>query len=189
MIMRSGILLAIGATLALAGSASASPYMVQFTGGVYPIAVSCPGAALPCDQSTNATLTVTVSGPQANFVVDVTGDQSATLSFDLPDYLAPTGVEPGGSPYFTMPNLTAATWDTATYPYVTIWSPADGGGISVAGTPDDSGDVLLALFESEQTTSSPFTLTGTPEPATWAMLIVGAGMTGATLRRRRMRLA
>ncbi len=172
----------------VAGGASAAPYMVQFVGGEYPIAISCPSApATPCDLSTDANLEVAISGVKANFTVTVVGDPAATQTFTLPDYLAPTGVEPGGSPYFSGSNLTNASWDTTADPYVVFWSAEDGGGITIADMSNDNGSTLIKLFASQQTTGSPFIMT--PEPMTWSLMLVGAALTGGALRRLRARAA
>jgi hypothetical protein len=189
--MRSTIATCVGLALSLAcaaGSAAAMPYMVQFTAGSYPIADSCPSApSTPCVLTTDANLQVAISGVTADFTVTVGSNTVAT--FTLPDYLAPTGVEPGRSPYFSGSNLTDTSWDKTTYPYVVFWSPADGGGITIGESPDDNTGTLVTLFNSEQTTGASYTLSGTPEPMTWSLMIVGTGLTGVALRRRRARTA
>jgi hypothetical protein len=104
------------------------------------------------------------------------------------------GVEVGGSPYFKGSDLTNASWDTSVYPYVTFWSNQDGAGISVGSLPDDSvaDNIYFIDFGSEQYflegSPSIFTLSS-PEPATWAMLLLGVAATGAGVRRRRARTA
>jgi len=51
---------------------------------------------------------------------------------------------------------------------------------------DQQGDKLGSLFsENLEPGGGTPTPTGVPEPATWAMMIVGAGMIGAVLRKRR----
>ncbi|THD57392.1 MAG: PEP-CTERM sorting domain-containing protein [Phenylobacterium sp.] len=44
------------------------------------------------------------------------------------------------------------------------------------------GDVVTATFDWQ---NDPFNAAAVPEPASWALMIGGLGMAGATLRRRR----
>lgn len=185
--------------LALASAAIASNYKVTFAQSLtLPLADMCPMHSVPCMESTDSTLTVLDVGGVAEFTGSVTlpGPPSTTVnvSFDLPDVDAPLGVEVGGSPYFKGSDLTNASWDTSLYPYVTFWSNQDGAGISIGSLPDDNlaDNVYFTDFGSEQYflegSPSIFTLSS-PEPATWAMLLLGVAATGAGVRRRRARTA
>jgi PEP-CTERM motif len=170
------VLWAVGAVAAPVGG-------VTFAPGVFAFATTCPNApATPCDGASNATITVTVAGSQASFVVDVPSAPADDVSFTLPDYDVPTGVEPGGSPYFSGPTLTDATWDTTVYPYVIFWSAIDGGALNIAAGPDGA-DSLITLFASNQTITPVFSGL-LPEPGTWTILLAGFALAGAFLRRR-----
>jgi hypothetical protein len=186
--------------LALSSAAFASNYQVTFAQNLtIPLADMCPMASVPCLENTDSSLSVVVVNGVAEFTgsLDLPGPPATTLnvSFDLPDIYAPSGVEAGDSPYFTGAGLTNASWDTSMYPYVTFWSNEDGAGISIGSQPGDgpTDNVYFTDFGSEQSylegSPSLFTLTGTPEPASWAMLLVGATATGAGVRRRRAKTA
>ncbi len=67
-------------------------------------------------------------------------------------------------------------------------SPGDRAPVEAAGAPSD----VSSSGEDGPRTSAMFRLSGggsVPEPATWAVLGLGAGALGATIRRRRRRRA
>ena len=61
----------------------------------------------------------------------------------------------------------------------------------IGGYWDPSGGVIVDDIRLERTAAAPppTPITGVPEPASWALLLAGLGLVGATLRRRRLALA
>jgi hypothetical protein len=185
----SRTIFAVVATLSLgAGAAHASYTAIEFLPAAYQIidadVVGCPNASAPCEASPDTILSVSIVGPMADFGISDQDNPSWNFSFSLPDYLAPTGFEPGGSPYYEGPHL-AAPWDTTIFPYVTFWSAVDGGAITIGSTPNESGPDLVDFFASAADPEPDFALVSVPEPDAWVLILLGAGLCGAGLRRRR----
>jgi hypothetical protein len=166
-----------------ASGAHATGDILSFTPGAYYYADDCPGATTPCAGASNVTVTLTISGSEATFVIDAPLDPTYNVTFSLPNFLTPTGYEPGASPYYSGPALVTSSWDTTAYPYVIFWSSVDGGAFNISASPDGS-DSLVTLFQSVGTVG-PSIASLVPEPAAWSMMVLGFGLSGALLRRRR----
>jgi hypothetical protein len=149
---------------------SALAETVIFDPGTYNLAESYLGS--PVD-----TLSISIVGGIADFVL--TGQDTAT--FSVTNDSTPAGG--GSNPYFT---TFTGSWDTTAYPYLTFWSTGSLGGVTAGSVAGDSGANFFNLFQSTSGTGQVFTLSGVPEPATWAMLLVGFAALGfAGLRSRR----
>lgn len=167
------------------------------------------------DRNTDSGLIIDVSpvsGP-INFDLDFVGDSETEYLFDIStpegdagaddfvhqpievafNFTSPTGF--GGA-------VGGETWGTSTW--VFIFNFQDGrvdwanptqlafpnnGLLSVSLNDTTFGQGKYGLSSKSAKVKATFTLdkmpTGVPEPATWAMMISGFGMAGATLRRRR----
>jgi hypothetical protein len=165
---------------------------VQWSAGTYLIAQTCPNSVIPCGAQEDASLKVTISGPTVSFTVTDLDNSSEDATFTLPNYEIPAGVITGDSPYFSvLPDskgvvtLQNANWDTTAYPYVTFYSAANGGGLTIGSAEDGTPPNLTVLFNSAQTTGSPYALVTVPEPEAWSLMLVGVGFSGAVLRRRK----
>lgn len=93
------------------------------------------------------------------------GSPNASINFDAVGLFTPAGVLGGFTP--GLASLTAAFTQT---------------GELVEGEPQPA-------ISGSFTFSTPPTVPGVPEPAAWAMLIAGFGLTGAAMRRRRTTVA
>ncbi len=178
MISKFAAPIAAGALAVLALAAAPASATIIFNAGTYALAYSDLGAAVD-------TLTITVSGGVASFALS--GEDTETWS--LPDIATPDGGGPG-NPFFdaTAPSV-EANWDTETYPYLTFWSTTSFGGLtigSVAGG-DTGGENLVDLFQSTLGTGQVYTYV--PEPAAWALMLVGFAGLGAAVRSRRRAMA
>jgi hypothetical protein len=190
------ILGAASALLLSAAPAFAVRIGVEWTAGTYLIAQTCLGGNPPCLSPDDASLKVTIAGPTVSFTVTDFDDASENATFTLPNYEVPAGVITGDSPYFSvLPDsdgvvtLQNADWDTTAYPYVTFYSAANGGGLTIGSAEDGTPPNLTVLFNSAQTTGSPYALLPVPEPYDWSLMLVGVGFSGAALRRRRAPVA
>jgi hypothetical protein len=176
----------VAVLMASVGVARASFIALQFTPSTYQIIDAfiggCPNVSLPCGVPDDSTLTVSITGPKADFSTTDSVNPNWDIHFTLPNYLQPLGYEPGQSPYYKGAGLTNADWNTAVYPFVTFWSLPDGGAFSIASSPDENGNILVDFFS---TGTNPFSLVVVPEPAAWTLMILGVGATGGMLRRRR----
>jgi hypothetical protein len=158
--------------LTTVGEAVAGP-AVQFLPGTYYLAYSTGDA--PVD-----TVTVSLSGGYADFTM--TGDDSETWSISnasIPDF----SYDYEGVGYFAYA-IQSASWNTTDDPYITFWVSHDGGGLTIGPDEGDPGANfdLVDLFTSS---SGPGQVFDVPEPAAWTIMIVGIGLTGGVLRRRR----
>jgi hypothetical protein len=165
-----------GLAIALAAPAARAE-TVNFIPGTYYLADGY--LDVPVD-----TLVVTVGGGTASFTLS--GADTAT--FTVPDGVTPTGEDLAGygAPYYYIPTSgVTASWDTSAYPYLTFWSNFEDGGLTAGSVPGDLGFNYIDLFESDVGSGQVFTVSGIPEPATWATMLVGLGAVGALSRRRR----
>ena len=161
---------------------SAQAATLGFEDGTYSLAESNGGAAVD-------TLGVTVSGGYAFFYLR--GTDNASFTTEVQD--APTGYSQDRTgiydPYYYIPgHLIAASWNTATYPYLIFYPASDGGGFGVAQNASATVGVYLNLYQSSTGPAQIYTQFGAgpvPEPATWAMMLLGFGGVGAATRSRR----
>jgi hypothetical protein len=203
--MRSKYLFLVGLAFAASGAAgAASAYQVQFNAGTYDLAEQCDNSPAPCGSPSDGSFTITLtpgagnSPATASFVVslDTTGPNNLTetASFVLPEIVTPSGFQPDTpgdfSPFFSASSLISESWSASDHPYVAFYAPTgeDGGGMTIAdGTVTSgvfiAGNPLIETFAAGDT-GSPYSVIGTPEPPTWATLIVGVGLAGAAVRRR-----
>ena len=108
---------------------------VTFTPGSYSLADVYDGPSVD---------TMTISdAPSATSIV-ITGQDN--LSFSIPDSVTPLIVQPYGNLVYVSPLLTAPTWSTSHYPYVSFYSPSDYGGMTIGSIPGDVGSNLVDLF-------------------------------------------
>jgi hypothetical protein len=163
--------LAAAAALAVcASSANASSYLWSYSGG----GVSASGwlAATPAG---GGVFDVTAIGGTRNGV-GITGLASyAGQDNVVYDPAAPSSVDYGGLAYATSGgHLFNVYYDTSNSDY---WACRDAG-VGYCETQAVVGGDSIIPVDS-------FTLTAVPEPATWALMMVGAGCIGAGLRMRR----
>jgi len=152
-----------------------------------------------------ATSIVSVPAAAVTLQFTLTGD--ATAQFRLSQTPVPTGVAGDSFSFFPIP----ATVNGISGPSeVLFYAASGGGGFDVIQSPDPLNAVFGAgpvLFTG--TLAAPVFVIGTyeltdfnasgdsytlniaavPEPASWAMLIAGFGLTGAAMRQRRRQLA
>jgi hypothetical protein len=168
---------ASGLLLAVALAPQAAQAEVTFVPGTYELANFNLGPVVD-------TLVVTVSGGVADFTA--TGEINAT--FSVPEDISPTGGTASYYFYYDIPATpVTASWDTTSYPYLSFWSSTYEGGVTAGAIPGDDGPNYFDLFQSTPGTAQLFA--GAPEPATWALLVLGLLGLGATLRASRRRLS
>ncbi len=165
---------ALAAAGLMACAASASAGTITFLAGTYDLSTSYLGD--PTD-----TLVINVSGGVASFDLD------SSITWSLPDVATPDGDVFGGhnAPYFLASSVTAPSWDTETYGYLTFWASSENGGMTIGAQPGDGGGGgvnLVNLFQSSEGTGQVFAV---PEPATWALMLTGFAGLGAAMRARR----
>jgi hypothetical protein len=73
-----------------------------------------------------------------------------------------------------------ASFDTTTYPSLTFYTTGVGGGFTIGSPPADLGNDLVNEFGAQV-----FTVAAVPEPATWAMMILGFAGIGFMAYRRK----
>ena len=172
--------LAAGAlSLVVAASAAATAVVVfPFTS----VALSRTYGGTPDD-----ILSRTVSGDIATFTLS--GLDNATFSLyygRVPELGALHQYNLNQSPL-------SASWNTAVYPDVTLWTTSAGGGLTVGSQPGDHGVNLFNLFRAAPQYGTgqvyDFGSLSVPEPASWTLMLIGLGGLGASLRRARARYA
>ncbi len=164
----------LAAALVAVSATSASATIVTFVPGTYYL------AKISGDTPTDI-LTVTVTGGIANFVID----DADFVTFSVPDNSTPEGVVLSGSPYYASSSLPSTNYSATAYPYLSFYSTAVGGGLTIGTEIGDTGSNRVNLFESNIGTGQVYTLSGVPEPAAWALMLTGFGLLGGALRGRR----
>jgi len=170
--------LALAASIAVAAPASAGNFIFTYSG-----TNPTNGAFTATGTLTTSNTATTVNGRQAFLITGITGTRNGSAITGL----IPAGTDFGG--------VAIDNYLYATGPYLT-----DAGfGFSVAGTgnlynPYYFGGAYqeyvrtAAGADFQNTSGITFTLTavtgGVPEPATWAMMLIGFGAVGGVLRRR-----
>ena len=170
--------LALAASIAVATPASAATFLFSYSG-----TNATNGAFTATGTITTTNTTTTVNGRQAYTITGITGTRNGS---------AITGLIAAGTDFGGVP---IDDYLYATGPYLT-----DAGfGFSVAGTTNLFNPYYFdgayqeyvrtaAGADFQNTSGVTFTLTavtaGVPEPATWAMMLVGFGAIGGALRRR-----
>jgi hypothetical protein len=124
-------LIAIGTAHSLAAQAQT----VTFTPGTYELADDYNGPEVD---------TMTISDIGSATRVVVAGQDN--LSFSIANSATPLVVQPYGNLVYTSQLLTASTWSTAQYPYVSFYSASDYGGLVIGSIPGDAGSNLLNLY-------------------------------------------
>jgi hypothetical protein len=168
----AAITLALTAIAGASGPAAAET--VIFNTGTYSLAKMDLGH--PVD-----TLDLSVSAGMAMFVIS--GEDNAT--FTAPDMFT----QAGGA---INPNIlvngtsVSGSWNATEFPFITFWSTASNGGLTIGSGVGDQGANFINLFQSSPGTGQVFSVltsvSGIPEPATWAMLVLGVGLIGGGLR-------
>jgi hypothetical protein len=166
----AAITLALTAIAGASGPAAAET--VIFNTGTYSLAKMDLGH--PVD-----TLDLSVSAGMAMFVIS--GEDNAT--FTAPDMFT----EAGGA---TNPNIlvngtsVSGSWNATEFPFITFWSTSSNGGLTIGSGAGDQGANFINLFQSSPGTGQVFSILATaiPEPATWAMVLLGVGLIGGGLR-------
>jgi hypothetical protein len=158
--------LALGA-MALAAPQVSAAQDVKFIAGTYHLAQSVFGP--PSD-----TLDITVTGGMASFTLS----GSPNITWQLPDVVTP---DVGGplEIQFNASSVTSPSWDTVSYPFLFFFATGDSGGVAI-GT---DTNIYVNVYESTEGTGQVFAFV--PEPAAWALMLVGFGGLGAALRSRR----
>jgi PEP-CTERM motif len=136
----------------------------------------------------STTLTGLTSGAvDLNFDFSIVG-KALTLVFA--DAINPDSVNKalGGSPYIYLYDITTSTAVTSNAPFSAITIPKGYGAVTDALTlPPGSYDETVIGTLAKGTTDinvGAFAGAAVPEPATWAMMLIGVGMIGGGLRRK-----
>jgi hypothetical protein len=149
-----------------------------------------------------AILAALAGGAQASEVLfTITSDTSPTITFELPSNPIPDFVI--GGDYFTIDNVHANVGGTPeVLPDVVFYASAQNGGLKISPYYDNTGDQYFSGTVFNPTFSPgpaflaqpPFAEGGptadvlistVPEPAAWALMLVGFGGLGAAIRSRR----
>jgi hypothetical protein len=173
-IARLAGLVASASVVIWGGAVHAGTY-VNFLPGTYLLTTDGPSAG-SVFQTPDQTLVVTVSGGTASF--SLTGAETA--SFTLPDDAEIATSFALDSVVFSSSSAGSPSWSTATYPYITFWSTADYGGLTIGTIPGDKGTNVIDNFMSTEGPGQIFS--PVPEPAGWAVMLVGVAGLGAALR-------
>lgn len=177
-----------------------------FAAGVASLAIAAPAyaATVVTFAATNpgGAVTLLPAGPGAvsraiSFDVQGTGDFTATFTFDNPfEFANATG---SASFDFDPDILNFTDGDFSGTGSVAIGVPGSGSAITVSRGMLESGAQTLTFMGTLNSSSTPaggnnfariggslnlVEMAAVPEPATWAMFILGFGMLGAGLRRR-----
>jgi hypothetical protein len=165
----------------IAGGAAHAGQYVNFLPGTYNLAssISEPSGEPPTPLPPDQTLVLTVSAGVATF--SLTGAE--TVSFTLPNDASISTDFGEDSVVFSSSAAGSPTWSPASYPYITFWSTAELGGLTIGTIPGDQGTNLIDNFESNDGTGQFFS--PVPEPAAWTVMLVGLAGLGATVRSRR----
>jgi hypothetical protein len=135
-----------------------------------------------------------VPASAAKLLFTIENPTLADFQFTLDDHATPFSANPGSAMFLDVPSSQGPTT-------LTIFGEDSGGGLSYDGGPSYFGDVIytgdisapvftIGVFSLFDPFSGPtdatltVTLAPVPEPAAWAMMLAGFGITGAAMRRR-----
>ncbi len=157
---------------AIGASSGCSVVITRSAAGNYSVALTGVG---PYDGSDNSLVGFVNNGPDSVAALTLSGsdifgfDGDGQVGYSGGGNYGPTGYEGPGTSFSV--------------------ADADHGRVSFT-TPIASGGTAWFALESNLATAggAPITVSGTPEPESWALLLVGFGAVGATLRRRSPRV-
>lgn len=136
-----------------------------------------------------------VPASAAKLLFTIENPTLADFQFTLDDHATPFSSTLASAMFIDVPSSQGLT-------ILTVFGPDGGGGLSYDGGPSYFGDVIYTgdvsapvfhtgVFSLFDPFSGPtdatltVTLAPVPEPAAWAMMLAGFGMTGAAMRSRR----
>lgn len=191
--LTGGLLAAFTAAAAACGAGAANAATFIDTPLVTPVSfdLANPGGTPTLDLDIGGS-TVSVYGTPGDYVIDL--DAGSGLTLTLEDHAA-SFASPGSIPAYSA-SLKTATGVTPVVDTLgsTVFSNLDSQGYIGMYLGGDHTPAYLSYLNSVTTDTNNvqddvFTVTGfgiaTPEPDTWALLVLGVGGVGAALRRRR----